>query len=511
MEKERPQEQTVDIFFSYASQDEDLRNELETHLALLKRQGQIRTWHDRRIDVGQEWQGAIDAHLESADLILLLISPAFIASDYCWGREMKRALERHENGKARVIPIILRPVDWHGSAFGKLRALPRNGRPLTSWENRDEALLSVVQDLRTIIEKSTRQRNRLTSIGIERFSVFDEAHLEFGPGLNVLIGLNATGKSHLMKLAYALLAGWVSSLREGATNGVATHLSSKLAGVFQPEEGQLGRLVRRPEEMAEISLECENSRLQLRWHNDGKLELAEPVTGTVSSGGIFIPTREVLSMYEGFMAAYETRELSFDETYYDICVAMSANPLRSSHLEDMREFLVPLEAMLGGKVRLQGNRFYVESGGERTEAHLMAEGMRKIAVLAHLVRNGSLGKDSILFWDEPESNLNPRLITKIAETLHQLANAGMQIIIATHDYLLSHELSLLAEYAAGSGVRSRFFSFYRETSHCPVKIEAAPTLLEIDHNPILEEYSAHQGKEQTLFYESSNADRKAET
>ncbi len=125
----------VDVFFSYSHRDQALRDALETHLALLVREGAIRSWHDRKIGAGRDWEGEIDRHLESADLVLLLISPDFMASDYCFDREMGRALERHDAGEARVVPVILRPADWQTADFARLQALPRNAKPITARPN----------------------------------------------------------------------------------------------------------------------------------------------------------------------------------------------------------------------------------------------------------------------------------------------------------------------------------------------------------------------------------------
>lgn len=136
------------LFFSYSHVDEDLRDQLEIHLSSLRRQGLIDSWHDRRITAGEEFGTAIDAHIDTADVILLLISPDFIASDYCYEREMKRALERHQRGEARVIPVILRPCDWHDLLFGKLLATPKDGRPITKWPNIDEAFQDVVSAIK---------------------------------------------------------------------------------------------------------------------------------------------------------------------------------------------------------------------------------------------------------------------------------------------------------------------------------------------------------------------------
>src|SRR5258708_5028821 len=111
----------LEIFYSYAREDGRLRKKLEQQLSLLKRRGMISAWHDRKIVPGKKWANEIDTHLNTAQLILLLVSPDFIASDYCYSLEMKRALERHDAGEARVIPVILRAVDWTDTPFGKLQ------------------------------------------------------------------------------------------------------------------------------------------------------------------------------------------------------------------------------------------------------------------------------------------------------------------------------------------------------------------------------------------------------
>ncbi len=148
----------IRLFYSYSHKDEKLREKLEEHLSLLQRQGIIAGWHDRKIGAGEEWKGAIDTNLEEAQVILLLVSSSFLASDYCWDVETKRAMERHENGKARVIPVILRPCDWHKAPFGKLQALPKEGKAVTSWKNRDEAWTDVSKGIRGAVERMTAGR-----------------------------------------------------------------------------------------------------------------------------------------------------------------------------------------------------------------------------------------------------------------------------------------------------------------------------------------------------------------
>ena len=142
----------ISLFYSYSHQDEAYRNKLETYLSTLRREQVIAEWHDRKIIPGQQWADQIDQHLETADIILLLISPDFIASDYCYEIEMNRALERQSKGLAEVVAIIIRPSDWQHSPFAHLQALPKDGKPVTTWGNEDEAYLDIALGIRKTIE-----------------------------------------------------------------------------------------------------------------------------------------------------------------------------------------------------------------------------------------------------------------------------------------------------------------------------------------------------------------------
>jgi hypothetical protein len=142
----------IKLFYSYSHKDRHMLAQLETHLALLKRLGIISTWYDRIILPGQELEKEINTNLEQADIILLLISANFLASDYCYEIEMKRALERHESGEACVIPIIISSVELRGTPFEGLKFLPEDGRPVQNWRPRDEAWTNVSQGIRKVIE-----------------------------------------------------------------------------------------------------------------------------------------------------------------------------------------------------------------------------------------------------------------------------------------------------------------------------------------------------------------------
>lgn len=141
------------VFFSYSHADEALRDRLESHLSLLKREGSIEAWHDRRIVPGDEGDREIDEAIKRADVILLLVSSDFINSNYCYDIELAEAMRRHTTGEARVIPIILRHCDWKSAPFGKLQALPKNAKPIATWNDLDEAFLDVVTGIRSALAK----------------------------------------------------------------------------------------------------------------------------------------------------------------------------------------------------------------------------------------------------------------------------------------------------------------------------------------------------------------------
>ena len=146
----------ISLFYSYSHRDEELRLKLQDHLAVLRWNGLISEWHDRDIDAGREWAKEIDRNLSSADIILLLVSASFIASEYCWSVEIKKALDRHAKGEARVIPVILRPCRWQSTPFAKLQAVPKDGTPITAWTDLDAAFDDVVGKIERVVEELRR-------------------------------------------------------------------------------------------------------------------------------------------------------------------------------------------------------------------------------------------------------------------------------------------------------------------------------------------------------------------
>ncbi|HEY9663344.1 MAG TPA: TIR domain-containing protein [Allocoleopsis sp.] len=150
--------QPIALYFSYAPEDEELKEQLERHLSTLQRQGMITSWSDRQILPGAEVDRVIEEQLNAADVILLLISANSLASDKCYDVEIRKALQRHEAGEAAVIPILLKPVDWQGAALSRLKVFPSNGVPVTSWQNSDEAFLDITEGIRSVIQERIKTR-----------------------------------------------------------------------------------------------------------------------------------------------------------------------------------------------------------------------------------------------------------------------------------------------------------------------------------------------------------------
>lgn len=180
MDEQRDIAVPVTIFYSYAHEDEKFRLLLEEHLSLLRQQGVISGWHDRQIMAGTDWKQAVDAHLSAASVILLLISAHFLNSDYCYGVEMQYALARHEAGTARVIPIILQPVDWEHAPFAHLQCLPRNGKPITKWKNRQAAFREVAIEIRAVIEKMAPPSSTLLHPSLSTNALLSPPHSDMG-------------------------------------------------------------------------------------------------------------------------------------------------------------------------------------------------------------------------------------------------------------------------------------------------------------------------------------------
>lgn len=308
----------------------------------------------------------------------------------------------------------------------------------------------------------------LQSMMIRNLTVFPEADLQFSPQINVIVGENGTGKSHLLKVAYAVLA---ASAEEGRKPNaplptktlLQVRLAEKLIAVLRPET--LGRLARRKQgrERCELRLDFVDARLNLAFSfatmSKSEVGIEQLPAVWVEKAPVFLPTRELLTLYPGFVSVYENHYLEFEETWRDTCLLLGAPTLRGPKEKRVKEWLAPLEQAMGGAIELDRNgRFYLNLPGQgRMEMPLVAEGLRKLAMLARLIATGSVLDKGCLFWDEPEANLNPKLIKQVANTVLQLGQSGIQVFIATHSLFLLRELHILLQNPTFKEVRARFF------------------------------------------------------
>lgn len=339
----------------------------------------------------------------------------------------------------------------------------------------------------------------IKSLIFSDFTCFSHNIIEFSNGINVLIGKNGTGKTHVMKCLMATLrANEEFKLSTAQTRDKYNELlSDKLMSYFKPDA--LGRLVSKNSKASSVGVEFfSGDKIEYGFSSGMKLVKTDAANYIPTPPFLYIPPREVFSLFEGFIGLYERREISFDQTYVDLAKALNVTPLKGEPYQKAIEMVKPILDKWDIQVIQKNNRFYVIEQGKEYEAHLVAEGLRKVATILYLVSNGELKENSILFWDEPEANLNPSLISVIADLLLSLNKHGIQIFIATHDYLLTHRLSLHAEYPTSEHpVDFAFFSFEKKENE--LVIEKGASLVDIQNNAILDEYAAFYDEETRLI------------
>lgn len=339
----------------------------------------------------------------------------------------------------------------------------------------------------------------IRKINLENFTVFSKLSLEFSPRVNVIIGENGTGKTHLLKATCFLCTGGSVmnggfSSDDGKINGA---LTDRLLRLFMPIENKIGKLRSYgadKKEKARMQAEfVPDSNLLLDFHSNSKTVTVQKksVLDKKLTEPVMIPTKEVLSFMEGFASLYSKYELSFDETYYNICLLLDLPPVRSQSLaEKSRWAMEGIEKTIGGKFIFHGGgrvTFKAENG--EFSANTMAEGFRKFGMLSRLLETAAIqpGVSGPLLWDEPETNMNPKLVRLLVETLLELSRNGQQIIVATHDYVLLKWFDLLMDKKKEDHVR--FHVLFRELDSGEIKAKSTDTYLQIPENAIAATFS----------------------
>jgi energy-coupling factor transporter ATP-binding protein EcfA2 len=358
---------------------------------------------------------------------------------------------------------------------------------------------------------------KIQQLKVHRFTAFEDATFVCGSGVNVLIGENGSGKSHILKLLYALseavrrfTRGEILDVAGETTATLDAIVGAMLLGVFRPDD--LGRLVRRGRgrRSATIEVVWDTGTLSVTLSSLGRVTARTKGDFSSLERAIFLPPREVLSIFPGFASSYLRRELEFDRTYYDLCVSLDAKPLRGPRGPVRGALLSPIEQALGGSVAVENGRFYLYLPDGKMEAPLVAEGLRKLAMIAYLVVNGSLTENAFMFWDEPEANMNPKLSQLTRDIVFGLAGQGVQVFLATHDYVLTSDLSLALETRPELRSSVSFFALGRSDEQQGVTVERGGFFAELQNNPILDAFTSLHERERQAFYsdEGGNEERR---
>lgn len=331
---------------------------------------------------------------------------------------------------------------------------------------------------------------------LRNFTGFTGLRLNFSAKINVIIGENGTGKTNVLKAAYGLCAGapLFKNKPDTSVDELETALTAKLLRLFMPLDDKLGKMHRHgATDQAYLSARfTEGQKIAATFHNNSKALAVQDRANyeQYPAEAVFIPTKEVLSFMKGFNSLYKKYGLSFDQTYQDICLLLDLPEVRPETLHEKSKWaMTEIEGICGGRfIFYGGGKVTFKTESAEYSANSMAEGFRKAGILSRLLETGAIqpGVSGPLFWDEPESNLNPKLMRLLVQILLELSRNGQQIILATHDYVLLKWFDLLID--KGKDDHVRFHSLYRDPDTSEIKVASTENYLDITPNPIDEAF-----------------------
>ncbi len=305
-------------------------------------------------------------------------------------------------------------------------------------------------------EASTQENVSFEDIEFQNLAGFEHFAWENIGRLNVIVGRNDTGKSHLLKVLYVLARSVqdYTARIDSDRPAWAEVLAEKLLWTFQPPSRRLGDLVRHSAgddgHLGVGATLCNelygfNFRKSAGRSASDFSYVTQDVRPQPGVSALFIPPKEVLTSLDAIGRVREQlKSFGFDDTYYDLVVALRGEPIQADLPEEFQRVLTSLETLLTGRIETEHGRFVFKRAGDRFDMPQVAEGIKKIGIFTRLIQNGSLRRNSILFIDEPETNLHPRAACALVNMLYDLSQAGVQIFLATHSYFVLKQLELIA-------------------------------------------------------------------
>ena len=344
---------------------------------------------------------------------------------------------------------------------------------------------------------------KIKNFNAKKYMLFDDINMKFSENINIIFGENSTGKTALIKTLYSAskLLAYNSETKEEQER----FLLDKLIGVFQPDKSSIGRLVARQQGggKADVTVTFDKSsninfNFGFKQTNHLTLSVNKEKNEFIP---IFLPPKEIISSTGNFTSLYDDYHIEFDETYYDLARLLLRPLKKGKNTDEQNSILSNFSDIMNGNVVQRDNHFFLNvKGAGEFEMGLVSEGFRKLSTLTYLILSGSLNKKSILFWDEPETNMNPKMIYHVANSLAELSRMGVQIFITTHSYFIQQAFNLISCYPSKDikPIKIKFISLYRDDNNI-VSYESSNNLDEIQHNAIMEEFDSIYDREQELM------------
>ncbi len=350
---------------------------------------------------------------------------------------------------------------------------------------------------------------KIRKLELDNFMIFNSLDVELSPNINIIFGENSTGKTAFIKLLYSCMKSYsevTSAKGEITKDKFESTLVSKLQGVYRPDKDIVGRLVSRKQGSNRSNIvvsfdESASLTMGISNRSEKHIEIiSKELFGNGAVSPVYIPPKEIISTSENFASLYQDYHIAFEETYYDLARLLERPLRKGPNTNEQKQVLESFEKIVDGSIMQKNKNFYLKvKGGGEFEMGLVSEGYRKLSTIMYLILSGSLSKNATLFWDEPETNMNPKMIKPMVDAIVELARMGVQVFVTTHDYFVQQCFNMTACYQNNDKkMKYNFMSLYKTEDG--IACEKADRLSDLSHNAVMEEFDLLYDREQELIY-----------